>query len=668
MSWFSSPKRMSISDNGTSDFFRGPYRDLSDAGSVPGEDTYLRFSLNELGSTVGVRADELVQALQKHAQPADEGTRTSSVAVSIPGTPGGRASVTGVSTPVSAAAPYPTSSPLEDAISRYLLLVQPEEQEPSGYQEEGVSDGEAAPAPLQDSSCLLSGEHLPISNLIDDMAMQAGLDELGTEPCTDLDDLEAPLMDRAPSAPLTMSDVISDLSGAEEPHGFFIKVVDRGVPIWERAGTAVTGESIQDILECRIGDEIREGAHGEQLPDTYVLALPETGVEPDVGIKALTLPSDISDVVVRAQPIEDAAGEKHTGVQITVSRTAPVLGYFLLVLAVWGVSTLGAGFRMLSPADPYMKATWRSTLALLVLTPWTAANLFSNYRCLYSLRDPMTVLELLATAFFSSQYISFFVVALSYTNLETAFLLSNCHSMLIIVWRLLRGNPVTLFEGAGVFLGLSGAAVASLDKEKPPVHGANGVLELAAGLLSHGLSGSKIPPELQKQLFGAGLSVLSGICGALYITSASRVRQKVEMSVFMWILLLLHCVVYVACLCGLTLLQGHPLDSVMTLDFDTVTGLFGWATPERIYATALCSVIGTILGTCVYVAVMKYLDPIVVSVAMLCEPFMGVISGVMFGQASWPGLWGWLGSSVSVVGAVVVLAGSRNTTKSTTIH
>lgn len=132
----------------------------------------------------------------------------------------------------------------------------------------------------------------------------------------------------------------------------------------------------------------------------------------------------------------------------------------------------------------------------------------------------------------------------------------------------------------------------------------------------------------------------------------------------------------------------------------------------------LVSVGGTILGTCVYIAVMKvflppaahflacvttaeptcastlqtrpsfvpadgqpllpcltcngnamqYLDPVVVSVAMLSEPFAGVANGVLMGQATWPGILGWVGGVVSVCGALVVMAGSRTRSTTATVH
>ncbi len=59
------------------------------------------------------------------------------------------------------------------------------------------------------------------------------------------------------------------------------------------------------------------------------------------------------------------------------------------------------------------------------------------------------------------------------------------------------------------------------------------------------------------------------------------------------------------------------------------------------------------------VAVFKYLDPVVVSVAQLSQSFVGVFSGVLLHEANWPGVFGWVGSIISVAGAFVVVVVNR---------
>jgi len=75
--------------------------------------------------------------------------------------------------------------------------------------------------------------------------------------------------------------------------------------------------------------------------------------------------------------------------------------------------------------------------------------------------------------------------------------------------------------------------------------------------------------------------------------------------------------------------------------------------------TVMMGPVGTIFGMCCYIAVMKYLDSVVVSVAMLSEPFVGVATGVLLHVSTWPGLFGWIGSVVSVFGALIVILGTH---------
>ena len=46
--------------------------------------------------------------------------------------------------------------------------------------------------------------------------------------------------------------------------------------------------------------------------------------------------------------------------------------------------------------------------------------------------------------------------ALNYTGMATAFLLSNCHSMIIVIFRLVTGENVTRIEALGVLISLGG--------------------------------------------------------------------------------------------------------------------------------------------------------------------------------------------------------------------
>lgn len=276
-----------------------------------------------------------------------------------------------------------------------------------------------------------------------------------------------------------------------------------------------------------------------QGQDTYVLALPKTDVSAEdetVAFPSLALPSDIQDIQVVAQVEQDAAGEKVPILQLTIKRVTPFIGYIMLLSAIWGVASLGAGFKMLEPAHPMLKAYWRSCVSVIILSPWTAMSVISNPRCTHSLRDSRICLQLLLTAMGSAGFVGFFVFSLSHCGMETAFLLSNCHSLLIVSWRLISGSPVSLIEGAGVLLGLLGAGIASMDSgTQGPQKGVDTALHLFTALIDAVLvagngaqmwSAKALDPDTAGQLFGAVLAFLSGVCGAIYITSAAKVMRR----------------------------------------------------------------------------------------------------------------------------------------------
>mmetsp|Transcript_25882 Transcript_25882/g.72491 ORF Transcript_25882/g.72491 Transcript_25882/m.72491 type:complete len:319 (+) Transcript_25882:1859-2815(+) len=318
---------------------------------------------------------------------------------------------------------------------------------------------------------------------------------------------------------------------------------------------------------------------------------------------------------------------------------------------------------MMGAANPFLKACWRGQAALLFITPWTLASVVKSPEVLQSLWSWQNQGLLLATSLAQSFYASLLVLSLNYTGMGTAFLLSNCHSLLIATWRLLTGQQLTLTESIGVFVGFSGAIVTSLDKaDSGEAHFGN--------LLLSWLRWSATTNEfgIPDNILGAAIAFLSGICGALYISIAAKIRSQLEFSAFMWGLVAYASVAQALCAVAVAPATGAPVSSVLSLNFNPVTGIFGWLSKEQIWPVLLVSVAGTLFGQCMYVAVMRYLDTIAVSVAMLCEPVVSVAIGVALGQGGWPGALGWSGSVVSIVGAVVVVVGGSRKTTSTTVH
>jgi len=656
---------------------------------TPGaEETYMKFGWGDLGAQLGVTANELVDALHQH-------TRTIEYDLEVPG-----------SSPVMSRAQSAMSRPASGLMSRarsgLSALAAPftghvapptppaaaSEQSEQTHQATGfivlvpaVSEAEAAP-PVSTAGAQgevgaeepaaevveapVPAEVLPMTHFMADLTSQGAEAEepeiLGeSDGAYSSDDLETPMLKTSGSfdhSEIGRSTAYSRSTyGGDEhqPSGFLFKVVDGGRPVWdphaELDGQVLssTPQSVNHLLDNSLYREYCESLPDE-TPDTYALAVPDMpeGEDDTVAFKSLMLPSDITSVKVQAQEQETVDGEKVTTLQVTVERRSPVIGYVLLALAVWGVSTLGAGFAMFHGVDPVVKSIWRSEVTLLVITPLMLASLCHNPHCFNCCRDVSTMMSFALTSFGSAGYIAFFVASLAYINMGTAFLLSNCHCILIVGFRMITGQAVSALESIGVFVGMTGAALATMD-------GAGG----EGNSLLQSLIHLDTPLTASNTATGGLLGLASGISGAIYITAASKSRQKMEFSVFMWLLLLAHLLIFTGAVAIMKLVEGLPLSSALTFSCDPVTGVLGWTAPQNLPAAILVGVVGTILGTCCYIAVMKYLDSVVVSVTMLSEPFMGVANGVLLHQATWPGPLGWIGSIVSILGAMVVIIGSR---------
>jgi len=660
----------------------------------PGDSSYLKVDMTELGDQLGVRAEELVAALRAHEGAVEYGQHGGGG-----GERGSSASRLPSAVPTPSAVPgTPTDAPFSPRqASGWVVFVQGEEmaETPTTGPTGNLSEVDWLPP----GESLVEAESFPMAGLMDDLIcsmQQVSAEESLLSPRRRsrsripsrtasrlLPDLEAPLLASRRES-FDEADIIGTVSlpsagsaAAEEAHlqsGFLFKVTDGGAAAMRadamepEGGELAPGTPPATICslmehELQAEREMETAAAGTPFAagrgDTYAFAMPDMGgaADPQVTFKSLALPSDITSVELKASEAAGGAeGEVMPQLQLTVQRRSPVIGYVLLALAVWGVSALGAGVRMLGDVHPLVKSLWRCELAFLVFTPWLAATAFTNLQCFECLRDMRTIGCFLLTAVSSAGYAGLFVMSLTYTTMATAFLLGNCHSLLIVSWRLITGSKVSAMEGLGVFIGLAGAAITVLDKEKPPAPTGPPMLVGPFG-----------PVEVDRETFGAGLALASGVCGALYITSAGMTRPRMEFSAFLWLLFLAHAGIYALMLALLALLEGQPLSALLSMGADPLTGFFGWLAPANLWPSVMMGPIGTILGMCCYIGVMKYLDSVVVSVAMLSEPFVGVATGVLLHVSTWPGPFGWAGSTISVLGALIVIAGTRRKSVSATV-
>jgi drug/metabolite transporter (DMT)-like permease len=138
----------------------------------------------------------------------------------------------------------------------------------------------------------------------------------------------------------------------------------------------------------------------------------------------------------------------------------------------------------------------------------------------------------------------------------------------------------------------------------------------------------------------------------LYLVSAKKLRAEVDVTVLM---------------CGIffvSVLLHFPVFSLLGTDFefsrDPTIGLFGWLDASRFLSETYVVIVCTLVGTLGYVAVMKYFDPIVVSVVMLVEPTIANLMGVAAGVDALPGVLTVIGSLLVVAGTLLVIVSNSS--------
>ncbi|KAG7401165.1 hypothetical protein PHYBOEH_002723 [Phytophthora boehmeriae] len=347
--------------------------------------------------------------------------------------------------------------------------------------------------------------------------------------------------------------------------------------------------------------------------------------EVDEGVATI----NVKDIAVETVELRNGTME----LQLLVKRQVPFIGYVLLMAALFTISSMGAALDLQRNVDPFMKLFWRTTASLLVFFPLAGAALYDQGLPQFTTRN---MFLFLTCSLSYAVFLMTFLWSLSHTSIDHAYIFNNCHSLLMVVGRLLLGRYVSQFEGLGTAIGVIGGALTTLDHQQSVTNN-TGVVEVS--------------------LAGDLVALLGAVGGALYLITAKKLRLEMDISLL-----------FVGMFTMLALLL-FPMFSLLEIPFeasrDPVMGLFGWLDPSRAASEAYIVLVCTLVGTLGYVAVMKYFAPIVVSVVMLVEPVLAAFMGVAVGVDVFPGF-------LTVVGSLLIIAGTAlvimsNTSKTQTI-
>jgi drug/metabolite transporter (DMT)-like permease len=138
-------------------------------------------------------------------------------------------------------------------------------------------------------------------------------------------------------------------------------------------------------------------------------------------------------------------------------RRAPYFPYLLLAVAVlfWAGNWVFAR-ALRFDAPPVALAFWRWVVALAILTPLAYAHVHRQWHIISGSWRILCLLALLATVF---QHIPVYIGLAQTTATNGAMLNSTTPIMILILSRVLTGERLSIAQGAGVMVSLSGVAV-----------------------------------------------------------------------------------------------------------------------------------------------------------------------------------------------------------------
>ncbi|GLE04206.1 hypothetical protein PINS_up013117 [Pythium insidiosum] len=384
-------------------------------------------------------------------------------------------------------------------------------------------------------------------------------------------------------------------------------------------------QSIDNLSSSRYGYLI-EMSQDPSTPvaagSTFMLAVPGTEAPPvsaaSQSKRKELLPSDIEQISLETRGYDD-----NLEVTVVVKRKVPLIGYMLLALSLFTLSSVGVALDVEKGVAPLLKLFWRQTGTCLV------TFILSMYSARHTGLPSMPTdvkLRMIAAGLAYSFYLASYVLSLAYTSVGHATLFNNAHSLLIVLAKLFTGQPVALMEGAGAAVGLIGGAVTTMDTTKA--------------------EGDDI---VSATAFGDLVALAGAIGGAAYFMIAKTLRPKMELVTFM------SCLTGISatCLLIVMILTGHEL----SLSMNTHHGLFGWLNPtsDRLLIAFYLVFVCDLTGTMGYISVMKYFDPIVISVVCLVEPIVANVMGIVVGVDSIPGALTFAGATLVIGGTLMVI-------------
>ena len=303
-------------------------------------------------------------------------------------------------------------------------------------------------------------------------------------------------------------------------------------------------------------------------------------------------------------------------------KEPPAAAWLILSVAVIAVSSAGIVLQQMSEVPPILRASWRMQGTALILLPGFLYQLSRNSDFELNRNDAQLIL---ASSLFLAVHFGSWVWSLDNTSLVHSLLFVNTHPLVVVAVMPFLGEVVRRGHIRGVALGFGGATISLMDL------GDGG----------------------QVSLVGDFAAFVGAVTVVGYILVGRQLRSKRGMPIFIYAFpVTLAAGIWLSF--ATVLFEGTSFSSV-----EPSGSLFGWSDPIWIVWIAYLSLGPGLCGHTGVNTVLRWISPIVVSIAMLMEPVFGAIIGWLWTDEVVLGLPTVLGGLMMMAGAITVTLQER---------
>lgn len=311
-----------------------------------------------------------------------------------------------------------------------------------------------------------------------------------------------------------------------------------------------------------------------------------------------------------------------TSQDTTSELRVPFTVWLLLAVALLAVSSAGAVLQELGEIPPMLRASWRLQATCVVLLPLFVFQALrqSGYRP--SKRDVALVF---GSSICLALHFAAWIWSLDNTSLVHSLLFVTSHPLVVVLLMPLVGSKVGRGHVIGALVGVLGAALALGE--------VGGAGEVTA--------------------YGDLAAFLGAVFVVGYMFAGSHLRSVRQMPIFIYALP----VTLLACIwlsMGAVFIEGAQVAGLVPN-----LSLFGWSDALWLPWVAYLAVGPGLVGHTGINACLRWIPPIVISIALIFEPLIGGVIGWMMTGESALGPWTLIGGPLMITGAVLVTLEQR---------